>query len=69
MGARPMSRIIQNALKAPLANEILFGKLQNGGTAHVDVDAKGEITIQCTPPPVRGEIEDRSDEKETVDSN
>jgi ATP-dependent Clp protease ATP-binding subunit ClpA len=61
MGARPMSRIIQNALKAPLANEILFGKLQNGGTAHVDVDDKGEITIECTPPAVRGEIEDGSD--------
>jgi ATP-dependent Clp protease ATP-binding subunit ClpA len=57
MGARPMARIIQNTLKAPLANEILFGKLQSGGVAHVDVDDKGEIVIRCTPPPVRGEIE------------
>jgi ATP-dependent Clp protease ATP-binding subunit ClpA len=58
MGARPMARIIQNTLKAPLANEILFGKLQNGGVAHVDVDDKGQIVIRCTPPEVRGEIED-----------
>ncbi len=46
MGARPMARIIQNTLKAPLANEILFGKLTAGGVARVDVDAKtGEIVL------------------------
>ena len=37
MGARPMSRLVQTTLKAPLANEILFGKLTNGGTATIDV--------------------------------
>jgi ATP-dependent Clp protease ATP-binding subunit ClpA len=46
MGARPMARLVQNTLKAPLANEILFGKLTNGGVAHVDVK-NGEITIEC----------------------
>jgi ATP-dependent Clp protease ATP-binding subunit ClpA len=35
-GARPMARLIQSTLKAPLANEILFGALQQGGVAHVD---------------------------------
>jgi ATP-dependent Clp protease ATP-binding subunit ClpA len=35
MGARPMSRIIQEQLKKPLANEILFGKLAEGGTVKV----------------------------------
>src|SRR5439155_26522869 len=49
MGARPMARLVQNTLKAPLANEILFGKLTTGGTAHVDVVA-GEITIRCEGP-------------------
>src|SRR4051812_27090788 len=44
MGARPMARLVQNTLKAPLANEILFGKLANGGVAHVDVK-NGEIVI------------------------
>jgi ATP-dependent Clp protease ATP-binding subunit ClpA len=45
MGARPMARLVQNTLKAPLANEILFGKLTNGGVAHVDVK-NGEIAIE-----------------------
>ncbi|MCE9579122.1 MAG: ATP-dependent Clp protease ATP-binding subunit ClpA [Deltaproteobacteria bacterium] len=52
MGARPMARLIQSTLKAPLANEILFGKLIYGGVAHVDVK-NGEIVIECdaNPPP------------------
>jgi ATP-dependent Clp protease ATP-binding subunit ClpA len=36
MGARPMSRLIQEKIKAPLAEEILFGKLQNGGKVIAD---------------------------------
>lgn len=40
MGARPMSRVIQDQLKKPLANELLFGSLVDGGT--VKVDLKGE---------------------------
>ncbi|MCW5848912.1 MAG: ATP-dependent Clp protease ATP-binding subunit [Anaerolineae bacterium] len=37
-GARPMARLIQEKIKAPLANEILFGALQGGGTVHVETD-------------------------------
>ncbi|WP_448211609.1 ATP-dependent Clp protease ATP-binding subunit ClpA [Colwellia sp. MEBiC06753] len=37
MGARPMSRLIQEQLKKPLANELLFGDLVNGGVAKVTV--------------------------------
>jgi ATP-dependent Clp protease ATP-binding subunit ClpA len=48
MGARPMGRLVQSTLKAPLANEILFGKLLHGGTAHVDIK-DGKIDIQCDP--------------------
>jgi ATP-dependent Clp protease ATP-binding subunit ClpA len=48
MGARPMSRLVQSTLKAPLANEILFGKLVNGGIAYVDVNG-GAIHIRCEP--------------------
>ena len=40
MGARPMGRVIQDQLKKPLANELLFGSLVDGGT--VKVDLKGE---------------------------
>ena len=35
-GARPMARLIQTEIKRPLADEILFGKLQNGGKVQVD---------------------------------
>ena len=37
MGARPMSRLIQEHLKKPLANELLFGNLTHGGVAKVGV--------------------------------
>ncbi|MCG6861117.1 MAG: ATP-dependent Clp protease ATP-binding subunit ClpA [Chromatiaceae bacterium] len=37
MGARPMTRIIQNHIKKPLANEILFGSLANGGSVRIYV--------------------------------
>jgi ATP-dependent Clp protease ATP-binding subunit ClpA len=45
-GARPMHRLIQQKLKEPLAEEILFGKLENGGraVAHVEND---NIVLQC----------------------
>ncbi|WP_413701632.1 ATP-dependent Clp protease ATP-binding subunit ClpA [Psychromonas sp. KJ10-10] len=42
MGARPMGRLIQDKLKKPLANEILFGQLQSGGSVTVDLDKSGE---------------------------
>ena len=48
MGARPMARLVQSTLKAPLANEILFGKLVAGGIAHVEVK-DGKIEIVCEP--------------------
>jgi len=38
MGARPMGRVIQEQLKKPLANEILFGRLVQGGDVHVDLE-------------------------------
>jgi ATP-dependent Clp protease ATP-binding subunit ClpA len=37
MGARPMSRLIQDKLKKPLANEVLFGALCDGGIVKVDI--------------------------------
>ena len=40
MGARPMARLIQEKLKKPLASEILFGKLQNGGNISVSLNKK-----------------------------
>ena len=37
MGARPLGRVIQEYIKKPLAEELLFGKLTKGGTVRVDV--------------------------------
>jgi ATP-dependent Clp protease ATP-binding subunit ClpA len=37
MGARPMSRLIQECIKKPLADELLFGKLSNGGHVHLSL--------------------------------
>ncbi|MBP6749943.1 MAG: hypothetical protein KA144_09920, partial [Xanthomonadaceae bacterium] len=37
MGARPMARVIQDKIKRPLADELLFGKLVNGGRVTIDV--------------------------------
>ena len=52
-GARPLSRVIQESIKKPLADEILFGKLSKGGVVQVDVK-KGEdelsFVIQSAPP-------------------
>jgi ATP-dependent Clp protease ATP-binding subunit ClpA len=52
MGARPMARIIQEHLKRPLAEELLFGKLTGGGQVHVSAapDASGLI-LECIPTP------------------
>ncbi len=38
MGARPMARLIQEQIKKPLAEELLFGQLEHGGRAHVFVE-------------------------------
>jgi hypothetical protein len=41
MGARPMARVIQEHIKRPLAEELLFGKLVNGGQVKVSVARDG----------------------------
>ncbi|MGI8640553.1 MAG: ATP-dependent Clp protease ATP-binding subunit ClpA [Pyrinomonadaceae bacterium] len=43
-GARPMSRLIHDKIKQPLANEILFGKLTDGGSVSVD-EQDGELVL------------------------
>ncbi len=45
MGARPLARLIQEHIKKPLADHLLFGELKNGGIAKVDLNKKGEIVI------------------------
>jgi ATP-dependent Clp protease ATP-binding subunit ClpA len=43
MGARPLSRIIDDQIKKPLSKELLFGKLKSGGVLEVDSDEKSVI--------------------------
>lgn len=46
MGARPLGRVIQEEIKKPLAEELLFGKLAKGGVVKVDIkDDKVDLTI------------------------
>jgi ATP-dependent Clp protease ATP-binding subunit ClpA len=48
-GARPMGRIIQNELKRPLADAILFGSLAHGGTALITLAPGGDkLTLEYT---------------------
>ena len=46
MGARPMARVIQEKIKRPLADELLFGKLVGGGRVVVGV-AEGQLTVRA----------------------
>ncbi len=46
MGARPMARLIQDTIRSALADELLFGRLVNGGKVTVDSDADGNVKLQ-----------------------
>jgi ATP-dependent Clp protease ATP-binding subunit ClpA len=54
MGARPMQRLIQDTIRRALADELLFGKLVNGGRVTVDLDDADKVSLsfeENTPPP------------------
>ncbi len=53
MGARPLARIIQEHIKKPIADEILFGSLKNGGLVKVmiDPDDKSKLAFEYLPDP------------------
>ncbi len=46
MGARPMSRLIQDLIRKALADELLFGKLVTGGRVTVDMDENDQIKLE-----------------------
>ncbi len=50
MGARPMQRLIQDTVRRALADELLFGRLVDGGRLTVDMDDKGEVLLDIQPP-------------------
>ena len=49
MGARPMQRLIQDTIRRALADELLFGRLVDGGRLTVDVDADGKTVLDIQP--------------------
>ncbi|MCB2039305.1 MAG: ATP-dependent Clp protease ATP-binding subunit ClpA [Burkholderiaceae bacterium] len=51
MGARPMQRLIQDTIRRALADELLFGRLTDGGRLTVDLDEKDEVTLDIVPLP------------------
>jgi ATP-dependent Clp protease ATP-binding subunit ClpA len=51
MGARPMQRLIQDTIRKALADELLFGRLIDGGRLSVDIDDKDEVLLDITPLP------------------
>ncbi|MGX4641837.1 ATP-dependent Clp protease ATP-binding subunit ClpA [Massilia sp. SYSU DXS3249] len=60
MGARPMSRLIQDMIRKALADELLFGRLVNGGRVTVDMNEKDDVTLEfpegdALPPPAPAE--------------
>ena len=48
MGARPMSRLIQDTIRKALADELLFGKLINGGEIEIDISDEEKIILNFT---------------------
>jgi len=51
MGARPMQRLIQDTIRRALADELLFGRLTEGGRLEVDLDEKDEVLLDIQPLP------------------
>ena len=71
-GARPLGRVIQEHIKKPLAEELLFGKLVKGGSVKVTLkDGKLEFeTLEAAPPALsspEGEAESDREEREAVE--
>ena len=62
MGARPLSRLIDNKIKSPLSRKVLFGELQGGGIVNVSVDAD-ELTFTISEMPVPMTKEERKQAK------
>ncbi len=56
MGARPMARVIQEHIKRPLAEELLFGKLTDGGHVRVALNQDGD-GLTLIPESVTPELE------------
>ncbi len=64
MGARPLARLIQEKIKKPLSEELLFGKLKNGGLVRIDIDEKdAEKLAFFFEPPLPKVVKNKKDAK------
>jgi ATP-dependent Clp protease ATP-binding subunit ClpA len=74
MGARPMQRLIQDMIRRALADELLFGRLVDGGRLTVDIALKtdekgvetGEVVLDITPLPKPAKKDKAKAESEEV---
>jgi len=64
MGARPMQRLIQDTIRKALADELLFGRLMEGGRLNVDIDDKGETLLDIQPLPKKDARSSKSEPTE-----
>ena len=61
-GARPMARLIQEKIKQPLAEELLFGKLKSGGEVNVHMK-DGKMAFEITPAPPKTKVRKKTAKK------
>ncbi len=66
MGARPLGRVIQDKIKKPLAEELLFGKLVNGGAVMMDYDGEKLHFSYKSEKPSKN-IEETTQDSETIE--
>lgn len=64
MGARPMQRLIQDTIRKALADELLFGRLTDGGRLTVDMDANDEVLLDISANPKKESRASRSEPAE-----
>ena len=64
MGARPMQRLIQDTIRKALADELLFGRLTDGGRLSVDLDDQEQVLLDIQPLPRKDSKGSRSEPQE-----
>ena len=67
MGARPMARVIQQKIKQPLAEQLLFGELADGGHVTITLDDEGELLLVAAPNTRK--LEHQTDNEGQVDNS
>ncbi|MGE5266733.1 MAG: ATP-dependent Clp protease ATP-binding subunit ClpA [Deltaproteobacteria bacterium] len=70
-GARPLGRVIQEHIKKPLADELLFGKLEHGGPVKIDLEGKGlekRLSFAFIPAEPGSRKPEQTDEEEEAEA-